>query len=145
MLSRACRGACPELDSGISQSNLKTSMDISFAIAQDEVRKNCVKTYCQALGLEQNHSIFHKLNFPSFTATNIPKSLFPSRMARIFFTSPAARKPLSAGPREVKSEVPFPFTRKPSQVLVPGCPDGVIAAMPLLEDRGIPESPDYSL
>jgi len=36
------------------------------------------------------------------------------------------------------SEVPFPFTRKPSQILVPGSPDGVIAAMPLLEDWGIP-------
>lgn len=32
------------------------------------------------------------------------------------------------------SEVPFPFSLRPSQVLVPGMPDGVIAAMPLLED-----------
>lgn len=36
------------------------------------------------------------------------------------------------------SEVPFPFTRQPSQIVVPGIPDGVIAAMPLLEDWGIP-------
>ncbi|BAZ95373.1 2-polyprenylphenol hydroxylase [Thiohalobacter thiocyanaticus] len=36
------------------------------------------------------------------------------------------------------SEVPFPFTRRPSQILVPGIPDGVIAAMPLLEDWGVP-------
>lgn len=36
------------------------------------------------------------------------------------------------------SEVPFPFTAKPSQFVVPGLPDGVIAAMPLLEDWGIP-------
>lgn len=36
------------------------------------------------------------------------------------------------------SEVPFPFTARPSQFLVPGMPDGVIAAMPLLEDWGIP-------
>jgi dihydroorotate dehydrogenase electron transfer subunit len=36
------------------------------------------------------------------------------------------------------SEVPFPFTARPSQFLVPGLPDGVIAAMPLLEDWGIP-------
>jgi len=36
------------------------------------------------------------------------------------------------------SEVPFPFTPRPSQILVPGAPDGVIACMPLLEDWGIP-------
>lgn len=36
------------------------------------------------------------------------------------------------------SEVPFPFTTQPSRVLVPGLPDGVIAAMPLLEDWNIP-------
>ncbi len=35
------------------------------------------------------------------------------------------------------SEIPFPFTSKPSQIMVPGMPDGVIAAMPLLEDWGI--------
>jgi dihydroorotate dehydrogenase electron transfer subunit len=36
------------------------------------------------------------------------------------------------------SEVPFPFQAKPSQYVLPGMPDGVIAAMPLLEDWGIP-------
>jgi dihydroorotate dehydrogenase electron transfer subunit len=36
------------------------------------------------------------------------------------------------------SEVPFPFSARPSQMLVPGLPDGVIAAMPLLEDWGVP-------
>ena len=36
------------------------------------------------------------------------------------------------------SEVPFPFTRKPSQIMIPGIPAGSIAAMPLLEDWGIP-------
>jgi dihydroorotate dehydrogenase electron transfer subunit len=36
------------------------------------------------------------------------------------------------------SEVPFPFTPRPSQILVPGVPDGVIACMPLLEDWDIP-------
>ena len=36
------------------------------------------------------------------------------------------------------SEVPFPFTARPSRFMVPGLPDGVIAAMPLLEDWGIP-------
>ncbi|HET9679610.1 MAG TPA: dihydroorotate dehydrogenase electron transfer subunit [Gammaproteobacteria bacterium] len=35
------------------------------------------------------------------------------------------------------SEVPFPFQAKPSRFIVPGIPDGVIAAMPLLEDWGI--------
>lgn len=35
------------------------------------------------------------------------------------------------------SEVPFPFTSKPSQILIDGMPDGVIATMPLLEDWGI--------
>jgi dihydroorotate dehydrogenase electron transfer subunit len=32
------------------------------------------------------------------------------------------------------SEVPFPFKARPSHIIVPGIPDGVIAAMPLLED-----------
>ncbi len=36
------------------------------------------------------------------------------------------------------SEVPFPFTERPSQIMVSGMPDGVIAAMPLLDDWGIP-------
>ncbi len=36
------------------------------------------------------------------------------------------------------SEVPFPFQPRPSQILVPGLPPAVIAAMPLLDDWGIP-------
>ncbi len=36
------------------------------------------------------------------------------------------------------SEVPFPFPVVPSQFLLPGIPAGVIGAMPLLEDWGIP-------
>ncbi len=36
------------------------------------------------------------------------------------------------------SEVPFPFTPRPSQFMLPGVPPEVIAAMPLLEDWGIP-------
>lgn len=36
------------------------------------------------------------------------------------------------------SEIPFPFLARPSRIIVPGMPDGVIAAMPLLEDWGIP-------
>lgn len=35
------------------------------------------------------------------------------------------------------SETPFPFRPRPSTLLVPGMPEGVIAAMPLLEDWGI--------
>ena len=36
------------------------------------------------------------------------------------------------------SEIPFPFTAKPSKILLNGLPQKVIAAMPLLEDWGIP-------
>lgn len=36
------------------------------------------------------------------------------------------------------SEVPFPFNPRPSQIMVPGMPHGVIAAMPLMEDWSIP-------
>jgi dihydroorotate dehydrogenase electron transfer subunit len=35
------------------------------------------------------------------------------------------------------SEVPFPFRPRPSQILVPGMPEGAIACMPLMEDWGI--------
>ncbi|NKB36351.1 MAG: dihydroorotate dehydrogenase electron transfer subunit [Gammaproteobacteria bacterium] len=35
------------------------------------------------------------------------------------------------------SEVPFPFKTSPSQIMIPGLPEGVIAGMPLLEDWGI--------
>jgi dihydroorotate dehydrogenase electron transfer subunit len=43
-------------------------------------------------------------------------------------------KPLSL----VSSEVPFPFTPRPSQIMVPGVPADAIAAMPLMEDWKIP-------
>jgi len=36
------------------------------------------------------------------------------------------------------SEIPFPFRPRPSQYLVPGLPPPVIAAMPLLDDWGVP-------
>ena len=36
------------------------------------------------------------------------------------------------------SEVPFPFKVRPSTILVPGIPDGVIGCMPLMEDWGLP-------
>ncbi len=35
------------------------------------------------------------------------------------------------------SEVPFPFSPRPSTIMLPGMPDGTIACMPLLEDWGI--------
>lgn len=35
------------------------------------------------------------------------------------------------------SEVPFPFTTQPSEIIVPGMPDGVIASMPLLDEWNI--------
>jgi dihydroorotate dehydrogenase electron transfer subunit len=36
------------------------------------------------------------------------------------------------------SEVPFPFDPRPSQILLPGLPAEAMAAMPLLDDWGIP-------
>jgi dihydroorotate dehydrogenase electron transfer subunit len=36
------------------------------------------------------------------------------------------------------SEIPFPFRTRPSQILVPGVPDGTIACMPMLDEWGIP-------
>ena len=36
------------------------------------------------------------------------------------------------------SEVPFPFNARPSRFMVPGMPEGIIAAMPLLEDWAVP-------
>lgn len=35
------------------------------------------------------------------------------------------------------SEIPFPFRPRPSRILVPGIPAGVIAAMPLLDEWGV--------
>jgi len=35
------------------------------------------------------------------------------------------------------SELPFPFRARPSTIVVPGMPDGVIAAMPLLDGWGV--------
>jgi dihydroorotate dehydrogenase electron transfer subunit len=36
------------------------------------------------------------------------------------------------------SEIPFPFQTRPSTILLPGVPDGVIACMPLLDGWGVP-------
>lgn len=46
----------------------------------------------------------------------------------------AAWKPLAI----LGSEIPFPFRTRPSTILVPGMPAGVIACMPLLDEWGIP-------
>ncbi|MGD8587972.1 MAG: dihydroorotate dehydrogenase electron transfer subunit [Chromatiales bacterium] len=35
------------------------------------------------------------------------------------------------------SEVPFPFSPRPSRIMIPGLPDGIIAGMPLLDDWGV--------
>jgi dihydroorotate dehydrogenase electron transfer subunit len=35
------------------------------------------------------------------------------------------------------SEVPFPFSPRPSNIIIPGLPEGVIATMPLLDDWGV--------
>jgi dihydroorotate dehydrogenase electron transfer subunit len=48
----------------------------------------------------------------------------------------------SAGPWRplvlMGSEIPFPFRSRPSTIIVPGIPDGVIACMPLLDGWGVP-------
>ena len=49
-------------------------------------------------------------------------------------TSQAGWRPLVL----MGSEIPFPFRARPSTILVPGVPEGVIAAMPLLEDWSVP-------
>jgi len=36
------------------------------------------------------------------------------------------------------SEVPFPFRTRPSTIILPGMPAGVLACMPLLEEWGVP-------
>jgi len=36
------------------------------------------------------------------------------------------------------SELPFPFRARPSTMMLPGMPDGVIGCMPLLEEWGVP-------
>lgn len=36
------------------------------------------------------------------------------------------------------SAAPFPFRARPSTILVPGMPEGVIAAVPALEEQGVP-------
>lgn len=59
-------------------------------------------------------------------------------MPPMIFIAQALRKTATKPFIVLGSEAPFPFLATPSQFVVPGIPDGVIAAMPLLEDWGIP-------
>ncbi len=63
-------------------------------------------------------------------------------MPPMIFTAEQLRSSDSSPFVILSSEVPFPFSPRPSQLLVNGMqntmPDGVIAAMPLLDDWGIP-------
>ncbi len=56
----------------------------------------------------------------------------------VFLADRLRREPAWRPLALLSSEVPFPFTARPSQILVAGMPEGVIAAMPLLEDWGVP-------
>jgi dihydroorotate dehydrogenase electron transfer subunit len=60
----------------------------------------------------------------------IPPMVF---LASALRSNPAYRPLVIMG-----SEVPFPFKTRPSEIMVPGMPEGVIATMPLLEDWGVP-------
>ncbi len=57
----------------------------------------------------------------------IPPMLFLAEHMRA--TAPASKPLVLMG-----SEVPFPFSARPSTIMLPGVPPDVIAAMPLLED-----------
>lgn len=60
----------------------------------------------------------------------IPPMVF---LADVLREVPGAYKPFVV----MGSEVPFPFKAGPSKILVPGIPNEVIAAMPLLDEWGI--------
>lgn len=62
----------------------------------------------------------------------IPPMIF---LAELLRSHPEGRwKPLVL----MGSEIPFPFRARPSTLMIPGVPAGVIAAMPLLEECGVP-------
>lgn len=61
----------------------------------------------------------------------IPPMIFLAERLRM--RADAAWQPLVL----MGSEVPFPFTARPSRILIPGIPHGCIAAMPLLEEWGV--------
>ncbi|UCE89856.1 MAG: dihydroorotate dehydrogenase electron transfer subunit [Pseudomonadota bacterium] len=54
----------------------------------------------------------------------------------VFLADALRRDPQYAPFVIMGSEVPFPFEPRPSRFMVPGMPEGTIAAMPLLEDWG---------
>ena len=62
----------------------------------------------------------------------IPPMVFLAE--RLRDRSAAAWKPVVL----MGSEVPFPFRARPSTLIVPGMPAGVLACMPLLEEWGVP-------
>jgi dihydroorotate dehydrogenase electron transfer subunit len=60
-------------------------------------------------------------------------------MPPMLFTAESLRQEKEIHPFVILgSEVPFPFRPEPSKILVPGLPAEVIAAMPLLDQWGIP-------
>jgi dihydroorotate dehydrogenase electron transfer subunit len=67
----------------------------------------------------------------------IPPMVFLAERLHAAAGTPAAAvawKPLVL----MGSEIPFPFRTRPSTLIVPGIPEGVIAAMPLLDEWGVP-------
>jgi dihydroorotate dehydrogenase electron transfer subunit len=56
----------------------------------------------------------------------------------VFFAEQLRKKQNISALTIMGSEIPFPFSVKPSTILVENMPDGVIAAMSLLEDLSIP-------
>jgi dihydroorotate dehydrogenase electron transfer subunit len=56
----------------------------------------------------------------------------------VFLASVLQRNPVYQPFVIMGSEAPFPFRSRPSEIMVPGMPKGVIATMPLLEDWGVP-------
>lgn len=56
----------------------------------------------------------------------------------VFFAEQLRKKQHISAFTIMGSEIPFPFSVKPSTILVKNMPDGVIAAMSLLEDLSIP-------
>lgn len=59
-------------------------------------------------------------------------------MPPMIFIADAQRSAASQPFVILGSEAPFPFDPRPSQFIIDGLADGVVAAMPLLEDWGIP-------
>ena len=59
-------------------------------------------------------------------------------MPPMIFLADALRQERTKQPLVILgSEVPFPFDPRPSKIMVPGLPDGIIASMPMLDDWGV--------